>query len=113
MNTPAWQRLLLIVAVIAVANPLLVLKAIDLDRSGRTRISAESQLQNCLSVEAVKAQLVGAVNDSIKGHHLTPKQQAKTDEFLARFAPNDCYALPIVKAAGIKAPPPKHRPKPR
>jgi len=105
LNTPAWQRLILIVAVIAVANPLLVLLAINLDRSGRTRISAESQLQNCLSVETVKAKLLQTVDDSVKNHpRLNAKQQQGLDQFRRRFAPDDCYALPIVKAVHIHPP---------
>ena len=108
MSSQAWQRLILVIAVVTVVNPLLVLLTINLDRSGRTRISAESQLQNCQGVQNLNGKILQTVNESAKGRRLTPRQQKALAQLRARFAVQNCYALPIVKSAGIKPPPPKH-----
>lgn len=74
--------------------------------------NAESQLQECQQVEAVKSALRDTIGASLKTMpsiayykkhpHELEAALKETHLSLSRFAARDCYALPVVRGVGLK-----------
>jgi hypothetical protein len=120
---PRWQLLLVYVLVVtagavgqskttdaaskateAAFDAKSAIRQVQAQGAQRRLVSAESQLSTCLQVESVKAQILGTIDDSVRGRHLTLEQQRQTARVRRRFAPGNCYALPVVAQAGLKPP---------
>jgi len=84
------------------------------DQDQREKASARSALSNCQQIEAVKTEISVILNRSLASlssnsyyaEHPDDLRKALADsaDALRRFAPDDCYALPTVREAGIKRP---------
>lgn len=117
-----------LVVVSSVAFAILTLA--EFSRSEQARRAAQAQrridagvsvLDNCQGVEAVKAALHATIDANLKQLPHLAYYKARPDELaqaqkdarlsLARFAASNCYALPTVRAAGLKPPaPPRANP---
>lgn len=85
------------------------------DATAQRRIAnAQSMLLQCQQIEAVKTALRGTLHASLKALPNASYYKTRPDELavalkathlsLARFAENDCYALPVVRGAGLHPP---------
>jgi hypothetical protein len=85
------------------------------DQGEREKVSARAVLSNCQQIEAVKGEIRAILERSLAGlpsnafYREHPEELAKalknSRDALRRFAPDDCYALPVVRKAGLKPPP--------
>lgn len=78
----------------------------------RKRAEGRSALQNCGQIETVKREIRKTVAVSLQRlpsldyYRTRPEELARaerdTRKSIANFAPLDCYALPVVRDAGLK-----------
>lgn len=99
---------------LAVAVSIATIGILSFASAARDRRYAEgaSVLNNCLQIENIKNQIRDTVEasivriDEIQYYKDHPVERARAIEdveaSVRRFAPNDCYILPVVKSAGFK-----------
>lgn len=90
------------------AVAVLVISAVSLSqtlelRGLRVTDAAESTLTNCQATESIKRQIRGVIVEAGRKRGSEEQQRAR-EKAIARFSATDCYALPIVRAAGLRRP---------